>query len=540
VQARSETRAVDEQLQASLRAASGAFTEELASAQQLAATLASDARLRAAVSHRDLRELRALVRATPHVRVELGDLAVGRTFPGAVERRAQVARADGRVVVSVPLDRALADRLRTGAVLDPDWRLLVRRGISLPTERPTTATVGGSRSRALVADLPGVDSGVRIAVLAPQSAIDAATRTAWLRLLAALAAALALVSVVAYLIGRSIVATLSRFVAAARGIAQGKLAERVPAGGSDEFARLGQAFNEMAEQLQDRLEDLAQERSRLRDATARFGEALASTHDAEQLLEAIAETVVESTSATGGRVIGPDGSVLQVGDPDVGPGRIELPLQAGRTSFGSLVLSGPEFSIQDLESASLLVGHAIVALDNARLHRIVEREARIDELTGIANRRAAERALEAELARSRRFGSPVALVLADLDGFKAVNDRFGHLAGDAVLREFADVLRGAIREVDLAARWGGEEFCLLLPGTDAAGAAIVAERVRVELAGRTVSAEDGAAQVTASFGVSSHPPAAAEELVAAADAALYEAKRAGKNRVAPAGTPVSA
>src|SRR5207245_10539266 len=120
-------------------------------------------------------------------------------------------------------------------------------------------------------------------------------------------------------------------------------------------------------------------------------------------------------------------------------------------------------------------------LETARLHRIVERQALFDGLTGIANRRPLEDAFSHELARADRLGAPLALVLADLDDFKAVNDRHGHAVGDDVLREFASVLRATVREADVAGRWGGEEFVLLLPGTDAAGGAQLAERVRTSL-----------------------------------------------------------
>jgi diguanylate cyclase (GGDEF)-like protein len=125
------------------------------------------------------------------------------------------------------------------------------------------------------------------------------------------------------------------------------------------------------------------------------------------------------------------------------------------------------------------------------------------------------------------------VVVADLDWFKKVNDRFGHPAGDNVLREFADLLRESLRDVDVAGRWGGEEFLLVLPGTDLAGGAKVADRIRRALAGRIVLSVDGAPiPVTASFGVAAYPAAAtASELFAAADAALYDAKRMGKNRV---------
>ena len=149
--------------------------------------------------------------------------------------------------------------------------------------------------------------------------------------------------------------------------------------------------------------------------------------------------------------------------------RLELPLTAGRTTFGTLSLVGDVFDEEQRMTAGSLASHAAIALENARLHRIVERQALVDGLTGIANRRQCEDALTAEISRADRLGAPMTLVLADLDDFKAVNDVHGHTVGDDVLREFASVLKATVRDSDLAGRWGGEEFMLLLPGTDAAG-----------------------------------------------------------------------
>jgi diguanylate cyclase (GGDEF)-like protein len=208
-----------------------------------------------------------------------------------------------------------------------------------------------------------------------------------------------------------------------------------------------------------------------------------------------------------------------------------LPLTASGQRFGTLELVGDSFGKEERMNAASLAAHAVVALENARLHGMVERQALVDGLTGLANRRAAADALHAEAARAERLETPLSVVLADLDGFKEVNDAHGHAVGDEVLRVFADVLRQTLRESDMAGRWGGEEFLLLLPGADEEGAAQLADRVRVVLAGRSIPSVPGL-RVTASFGVAEYAGETnTEQLVEAADGALYRAKRAGKNRV---------
>ncbi len=158
---------------------------------------------------------------------------------------------------------------------------------------------------------------------------------------------------------------------------------------------------------------------------------------------------------------------------------------------------------------------------------------RRDALTGLPNRRAFEEDLAREASRAVRAGTPLAVVVLDVDRFKAVNDTHGHAAGDAVLQAVAARAAGAIRAGDLLARVGGEEFGILLPAADLARAVDAAERIRMTLAALPVEAAGIALAITASFGCAALARGETpEELVARADARLYEAKGAGRNRVA--------
>lgn len=557
VAARSETRRVDARLQAGLRATLAAYQEALGSADAAAGKLASTPAFQRALLGRDRPALARILRGRPNLSVEApGGFHVGKRSPFAVTRQVDVLGAGGvrgTVVAAVPLDAALVRRLQSRSGLEQDDHVILldagrivagppqaRGRFDLPLGRTHTVSFAGTKYRALVAGTLEKKSATTLGVITPQARIDAANRDATNRLLIGLLAALLFVACVAYVEGRAIVRTIRRLVDAARAIARGDLQERVPVQGRDEFALLGRTFNQMAFQLQTRLDELEAERGRLRDVISRFGEALGATHDGEQLMRLIVEAAMEATSATGGVLVGMSGELVKSGYPDKGIARIEVPLQAGPLNFGSLMLFGDDFSDEDRMTAVSLASHAVVALDNARLHRIVERQALMDGLTGLANRRQCEESLADELARVDRFGGSLAIVVADLDWFKDVNDRYGHPAGDSLLRDFAALLQESLRDVDLAGRWGGEEFVLILPGTDLAGAAQVAERVRAALANRMVLVDGTPISVTASFGVAAVPPArTAAELFAAADAALYEAKRAGKNRVQAAAEPVA-
>jgi diguanylate cyclase (GGDEF)-like protein len=191
---------------------------------------------------------------------------------------------------------------------------------------------------------------------------------------------------------------------------------------------------------------------------------------------------------------------------------------------------------------TVLAAGILVAMLKSRVETLVERlsdSARTDPLTGLLNRRGFEECFEYELERARRGSGRLSLVLLDLDYFKLVNDRFGHAVGDGALERLGAVLMASKRHVDAAARVGGEEFALLLPESDVAGAFAVCERVRRrvreafaadEFPGRAVGRLDG--PLTISLGIASFPfdGTSASELLRAADHALYEAKRMGRDR----------
>jgi diguanylate cyclase (GGDEF)-like protein len=186
----------------------------------------------------------------------------------------------------------------------------------------------------------------------------------------------------------------------------------------------------------------------------------------------------------------------------------------------------PTATVHAFAQASM---HTALALRSTELLSEVERLATRDSLTGLANRRLFDESLHRETARAERLGAPLSLVVLDVDHFKQVNDTYGHPTGDRVLCEVANALALNTKAFDVAARYGGDEFVVILPGCKRDDAVNVAQRVRSEIARQV-----GDAPVTVSAGVATIPDNAqdADRLIAAADAALYEAKRTGRDRVA--------
>jgi diguanylate cyclase (GGDEF)-like protein len=274
-----------------------------------------------------------------------------------------------------------------------------------------------------------------------------------------------------------------------------------------------------------------------REALALVGNALAATHDPQALLPVILEVLTEATGARGGRLLQEGEEAAWVGDINSSAPVSTFALDAAvpsETTILELYAPPSGFDAETLKLAEWLASQAAIALENARLHHIIQRQAITDELTGLVNRRRFMEALATEVTRAGTLDSPLAAILADLDDFKLVNDRFGHYMGDEVLKAFADLAREHLRDIDVLGRLGGEEFAILLPETDIHGAASVADRIRHSVSDApltTLGREK--VSVTASFGVAElEPGQSGDDLLRGADTALYRAKDAGKNRVA--------
>ena len=410
------------------------------------------------------------------------------------------------------------------------------------------------------------DSETRVSLFAGQEQTDEAIGQARLLAAALLAGFFILAFTFAAVVSKSLQNRIEGFLVAARRLGGGDFSAQVPIEGHDEFAALGTEFNSMARQLEGRLQELGEQRRRLETQLRRIGEAFASNLDRDALLEIAVRTTVDGVAADGGRAMlrpapgaAPEERALS-GDP---AGLTEVIAQVEgevlassqprevSTDAGSALghpLRGASDDVQGVVSVwrrdrpfapserelfHYLAAQAGVSIENVELHETVQRQAVTDELTGLSNHRRFQEALASELERARRFDTGIGLVMLDVDNFKQVNDTHGHQIGDRVLHEVARVLRTESREVDEPARYGGEELAVILPAADLEGAFGLAERVRAGIEAIAIPVEgDAPLRVTASFGVAALPESAHDQgsLIAAADAALYAAKRAGKNR----------
>jgi len=221
----------------------------------------------------------------------------------------------------------------------------------------------------------------------------------------------------------------------------------------------------------------------------------------------------------------------------IGPCMV-IPVRSGTTVFGALFVgrppAGAAFGLPDLGKADFFGKHVGLALDNALKYSEAKQLAYVDDLTELYNVRYLNFILDKEIKRSRRYHQPLSVLFLDLDYFKGVNDRHGHVTGSRMLVEVAAIIKRCIRDTDVLVRYGGDEYTLLLPSTDGAGAMIVAERIRVSIETTEFRSDDGATfRLTASIGVACYPEHAREkkDILRMADAAMYHAKATSRNVV---------
>ena len=380
-------------------------------------------------------------------------------------------------------------------------------------------------------------------------------------------------------------------VRAARRLTDGDLSARAAVRGADEIGVMARTFNVMAERLQERVRDeqmvkegLAERVSEL-DLLNRMGEMFQACLTLEEAYRVIgqlaprlfpshvgavfalgaARETVEAVAEWGSRSVGGgifppehcwalrNGRSHVVEDTGSGvlcrhlpspvPGAyLCTPLVAQGSSLGVLYVAtdpAADAASEGLSQAKQRLAEAVAAqlalgLVNVQLREMLRSQSIHDPLTGLFNRRYMEETLEREIHRTRRNGRPMSVLMVDIDGFKQQNDMFGHDAGDAVLRELASLLQGKLRKEDIACRYGGEEFVLVLPDASVDNAARRAEQLRLAVKHmRIVRNELTLVPITVSIGVAAFPDHGGDgqALIRAADRALYQAKRDGRDRV---------
>jgi diguanylate cyclase (GGDEF)-like protein len=495
-----EANAAEARLASSLRVGVAEVRSELREASSQARALSLSPDIQRAFVRRDVKALRLLLPPGDSVAFLLPNREVG-TGGYALRRAVEVSDARGRqlgrVVVGVPLDAALINRLDAAAGVPEGDGFAISENGRLLTRPPEI----GDRRSIWTPLASGTD--LLLVAFAPNQPIADASSDTRRRVFFATLLTLALIALAWW--------SATRFMASRAAPAPAPLR---------------------------RAQDLDSDSTgkRAREAVALVGEALAATHDPAALLPVIVESAVGATGAVGARLVSDGTERFRAGHPESGGPPLSVSLRTDDDHVGSLLIypdrSRP-FNEDEGRLAHWLAAQASIALENARLHRAVEQQAITDDLTGLANRRRFSESLGLEVSRAERFGGSLALVLADLDDFKRVNDLYGHQVGDEVLRRFADLMRESVREFDLAVRHGGEEFAVLVPETDPEGGARLAERLAEGLRRTQFTSRIGESfSVTASFGVAAFPGAgSADQLMLAADRALYRAKKEGKNRV---------
>jgi diguanylate cyclase (GGDEF)-like protein len=373
-------------------------------------------------------------------------------------------------------------------------------------------------------------------------------------------------------------------------LATGDLTARADEMGTDELGYLAASFNVLADEItnwRNNLEDIAA--SRVKELTVLFEvvDTISTSLDLDKVLPNVLDRLLGSMGVEKGAIVLLDRDskvlllkgnrglseeslcqILEKGQGCVGdvilknspirvsceedeesalvPGlereniwsALVVPIRARGEVLGALALYSEKkdhFTDEDEALLETIGSQAGVAVENARLYEKTLELSQVDSLTGLANRRHLMERLKQERDRAERYHTSLSVIILDLDAFKSFNDTYGHLQGDELLKAFSSMIRGLSRSADIAGRYGGEEFCVVLPNTSVKGAVVIAERIRKAMedlripvgedrppVGRTVSI--GVAEFTGEESV--------EKLLTAADTALYRAKQEGRNRVA--------
>ncbi|MBF0121966.1 MAG: GGDEF domain-containing protein [Candidatus Omnitrophica bacterium] len=299
----------------------------------------------------------------------------------------------------------------------------------------------------------------------------------------------------------------------------------------EDILRIKESYAEMIRQK----DELSLEKSRLQEeADSIFGlydlmRDITKTFDEEEAFQAFKEHIYRHIMINDCQLV--ETLPKDMDDFSSFKGYQFFPLKAKRMVLGELVYKGVE--AKDEEVFGILAQQFALALRRIKLYKEVENMAVTDGLTRLHTRRHLMERFEEEFARAKLRKSAFSFLMADIDHFKRINDQHGHLVGDQVLREVGRIVNLSTREIDIAGRFGGEEFCVILPDTDKEGALLVAERIRCSVCDQKIKAYDAALAISISIGVAAFPDDAhkMEELLENADLALYRAKKLGRNCV---------
>jgi len=582
----SSTGKADARLAASMESALSVYDDELGESRRAAHRAARVEELVEALRERRSEAMLDAARALiPRLRLESiavlgpgGQVLVDTGSNESVAEAEVVLRSPRGALGSVRVSRITAEAFagqvreitrRDVAILsdgEPITSTVDLGGVDVSTSSEAdTVEVSGEETRMATVPLRGAGSNARLALFGP---LESGGLTAARPLVGgALVAFFAVALLFIILLVRSLQGQIAEMLAAARRIGGGDFSREVPVQGDDEMAGLASEFNKMSDRLAEQMAELRRQRAELERSIRRIGEAFAHGLDRDALLDIVAETALAACEAETSRIVLAgrtsaaaeagaiaDGSVAETmqraeaaalqegGEAEVRRGDVQVLAGAltgihdssRRLGVMSIARRGGAFESGHRELFRYLVGQASISVENVDLHELVSEQAITDELTALSNQRRFRELFEKEASRVERFGHELSVLILDIDDFKQVNDTYGHLQGDEVLKAIGVILLEESRGVDEPARYGGEEFVLALPETGAEGALEVAERVRRRVEQARIPRTDGsgALRVTVSVGVATMPGAARDmrALIAVADEALYRAKRSGKNR----------